>query len=96
MKIEEARQLKKGQTVYLPATVKGIENGGNEISISVCYAGRYGRTTSDIGAYYEQLVLPLTHRDVQLILNALDGYVVDCPATRELLEKLEAYRKEQQ
>jgi hypothetical protein len=95
MKIEEARKLKTGQTVYLPATVRWIENNGNEISLSVCYAGRFGRTTSDIRAYYEQLVLPLTHREIQLILNALDGYVLDCPATHELLEKLEVYRKEQ-
>lgn len=95
MEIEQARQLKKGQTVYLPAAVQGIENNGNEISISVCYAGRYGRTTSDIGAYYEQLVLPLTHREIQLIVDALDGYAVDTPANRELLEKLEVYRKEQ-
>lgn len=57
MKIEEARKLKKGQTVYLPATVQGIENNGNEISISICYAYN-GRVTADISAYYEQLVLP--------------------------------------
>lgn len=96
MNIEEARKLKKGQTVYLPATVRGVENNGNEISISVCYAGRFGRTTSDIRAYYEQLVLPLTHLEIQLILNALDGYALDNAVTRRLLEKLEAYRENQQ
>jgi hypothetical protein len=66
MNIEEARQLKKGQTVYIPATVRGLENNGNEIEISICYAGCYGRTTANIHAYYEQLVLPAPeHRKEQ-------------------------------
>ena len=43
----------------------------------------------------EQLVLPLTYQEIQLILNAFDGYALDNAITRNLLEKLEAYRKEQ-
>lgn len=63
MKHEETKQLKKGQTLYLPVTVTEVLDSGNRIAFSVCYASRDGRTTSNISAYYEQLVLPSTAAD---------------------------------
>lgn len=71
--------FEKGETYYLPIKIEKDD----------------GRTLEVEFPNHPGMLPALTLREIQLIVGALDGYAVDTPANRELLEKLDAYRKVQ-